>query len=216
MELCWIHAVHLRNDFSIREMERSSGWLPWLSPGILKLDLSLKTTSAVFLMTFPFQRSHYKFDENFILLSLLSPPPPPTTTSSTWHDGNINYPFDLICDFKRNCYRNGPMSYNVSHGTQCCTVLATPSPIRCQVICSHSGGLGKTVNPLTAGNTWVCTQHCGYWCPGAKAPGHQYPQCWLNINCFGEVSYRNITVKGNYIRKWNYIWKKNPSQLFKG
>ena len=25
----------------------------------------------------------------------------------------------------------------------------------------------------TAGNAWVCSQHCGYWCPGAKAPGHQ-------------------------------------------
>ena len=26
------------------------------------------------------------------------------------------------------------------------------------------------------------TQHCSHWCPGAKAPGHQYPQCWLNIH----------------------------------
>ena len=23
----------------------------------------------------------------------------------------------------------------------------------------------------------MCNQQCGYWCPGAKAPGHQYPQC---------------------------------------
>ena len=22
-----------------------------------------------------------------------------------------------------------------------------------------------------------------FWCPGAKSPGHQYPQCWLNICC---------------------------------
>ena len=39
------------------------------------------------------------------------------------------------------------------------------------------------------------TQRCSYWCPGAKAPGHQYPQCWLNIHCFGLVSYIwNITT----------------------
>ena len=34
------------------------------------------------------------------------------------------------------------------------------------------------------------SQHHGYWCPGAKAPGHQYPQCWLNIHCIGLVPYR--------------------------
>ena len=27
--------------------------------------------------------------------------------------------------------------------------------------------------------TYVRNQRCGYCCPGAKAPGHQYPQCWL-------------------------------------
>ena len=32
------------------------------------------------------------------------------------------------------------------------------------------------------GNAWVIN-HCGYWCPGAKAPGHQYQQCWLCIHC---------------------------------
>ena len=25
---------------------------------------------------------------------------------------------------------------------------------------------------------WVRNKHSGYWCPGAKAPGHQYPQYW--------------------------------------
>ena len=25
---------------------------------------------------------------------------------------------------------------------------------------------------LTAENVWVRAQHCSYWCPGAKAPGH--------------------------------------------
>ena len=58
------------------------------------------------------------------------------------------------------------------------------------------------------------SQHCGYWCPGAKAPGHQYPQCWLNIHCIGPVSYKNIAHKLNSIRKWNYILKKKwPSYL---
>ena len=26
---------------------------------------------------------------------------------------------------------------------------------------------------------WIFTQHCGYWWPGALAPGHQYLQCWI-------------------------------------
>ena len=47
-----------------------------------------------------------------------------------------------------------------------------------------------SLNPYTLGNAWVRSQHCGYWCPGAKAPGHQYPQCWLNIHCIGPVSYK--------------------------
>ena len=28
----------------------------------------------------------------------------------------------------------------------------------------------------------MCSQHCGYWCPGAEALSHQYPQRWLSIN----------------------------------
>ena len=34
------------------------------------------------------------------------------------------------------------------------------------------------------------TQHCSYWCPGAKAPGHQYPQCWLDISFYWYLPYR--------------------------
>ena len=64
------------------------------------------------------------------------------------------------------------------------------------------------INPSTLGNTWVCNQHCGYWCPGAKAPGHQYPQCWLNIHCIGPVSYKNIAPIVNNIRKY---WKEWPN-----
>ena len=43
--------------------------------------------------------------------------------------------------------------------------------------------------------------HRGYWCPGAKAAGHQYPQYWLNIHRIGAVSYKNITIMVNIIRK---------------
>ena len=36
--------------------------------------------------------------------------------------------------------------------------------------------------PLTPNNCMFShSQHCGYWYPGAKAPGHQYPQCWQDI-----------------------------------
>ena len=49
-----------------------------------------------------------------------------------------------------------------------------------------------------------------YWNPGAKAPDHQYPQCWLNVHCTGPVSYMNIIVRGNSIGSENKImfWKK--------
>ena len=40
-----------------------------------------------------------------------------------------------------------------------------------------------------------------YWCPSAKTTGHPYPQCCLNIHCDGSVTYRNITIIGNNIRK---------------
>ena len=52
----------------------------------------------------------------------------------------------------------------------------------------------------------------GYWCPGANAPGHQYPQCWLNIHCIGPVSYKTIAHKVNRTASENEItfWKKWP------
>ena len=63
------------------------------------------------------------------------------------------------------------------------------------------------INPETSGNAWVCTQYSGCWCLGAKAPGHQHPQCRLNNYCTGLASYRNITVKAKNIRKETYILK---------
>ena len=53
------------------------------------------------------------------------------------------------------------------------------------------------------------------WCPGAKAPGRQYPQSWLNIYCIGPVSHKNVTISGNNMRKQYYILTK-ITQSFKG
>ena len=57
------------------------------------------------------------------------------------------------------------------------------------------------------------SQHCGYWCPGVKAPGYQCPQCWLNSLCIGPVSYKKYYT--NVGQHWNKItfWKKWPSRL---
>ena len=60
----------------------------------------------------------------------------------------------------------------------------------------------------------VRSQDCGYWCLGAIAPGHQYPQCWLIIHCIGQVSYKKIlhirwTASENEIT----FWIKGPSHL---
>ena len=56
------------------------------------------------------------------------------------------------------------------------------------------------------------TQHCRYWCPGAKAPGHLYPQCWLNIHCTTHVLNQYHTDMlhfiENNIKQWNYILKQ--------
>ena len=60
----------------------------------------------------------------------------------------------------------------------------------------HQRTRSTLVNPLTPGSAWMRSQHCGYWCPGAKAPGHQHPQCWLNINCIGPVSYKKYCTYG--------------------
>ena len=38
---------------------------------------------------------------------------------------------------------------------------------------------------------WIFYRHRRYWCPGALAPGHQYPQCWVCIPAFPDVSGLN-------------------------
>ena len=55
------------------------------------------------------------------------------------------------------------------------------------------------------GDTWMHSHHCSYSSPGAKAPDHQYSQCWLNSCCTETVSYKNITLMVNNIRKYSGI-----------
>ena len=50
------------------------------------------------------------------------------------------------------------------------------------------------------------THHCSYWCPGAKAPGHQYPQCWLYIHYIGPISYY-IICNGRQEENQSTCWK---------
>ena len=52
----------------------------------------------------------------------------------------------------------------------------------------------------------------------AKAPGHQYPQCWLNIHCIGPVSYKNTTLMlDNITRVENQItfWRNKRTESSK-
>ena len=70
-----------------------------------------------------------------------------------------------------------------------------------KIIVSSPGG--QWVN-LKAGNAWMRSQHCSYWCPGAKAPGHQDPQCWLIVldQFLIEISQLWETIWGNEIILW--------------
>ena len=43
---------------------------------------------------------------------------------------------------------------------------------------------------------------------GAKAPGHQYPQWWLNIHWIGLIQWRNDTFIVNSSKNEIIIWKK--------
>ena len=52
----------------------------------------------------------------------------------------------------------------------------------------------------------------------AKAPGHQYPQCWFNIHCIGPVSYKNTTLMlDNITRVENQItfWRNKRTESSK-
>ena len=51
----------------------------------------------------------------------------------------------------------------------------------------------QCVKPSKAGNTWECTQHCGYWCLGTKAPCFicKYTNYMANIMLTTEVFYQS-------------------------
>ena len=70
---------------------------------------------------------------------------------------------------------------------------------------------GQYFIPQRAGNAWVHTHHCGYCWPGAKAPGQQYLQCWMNIISFGPILYQNSTFIMNDTKKIkSHFEKSNP------
>ena len=56
-------------------------------------------------------------------------------------------------------------------------------------------------------------QHCGYWCPGAKAPGHQYPQYWLNIQFIDQFRMKILHLCWTTFGKKITYWKRWPSRL---
>ena len=67
------------------------------------------------------------------------------------------------------------------------------------------------IYPSPAGNAWMRTQHCGYWC--ANALGHQYPKRWLNVHCIELIPHRNVTIIASNIKEIWHIVKKWPSCL---
>ena len=79
--------------------------------------------------------------------------------------------------------------------------LKTPFPIvPCLAQWPAFHSYESWVNPWTQGTAWLHTQHYGYWCPGAKAPSHQYPECWSKIHYIEAFPHKGITciVKGKW------------------
>ena len=54
----------------------------------------------------------------------------------------------------------------------------------------------ECVASTVATDALVRSQHCGYWCPGAKAPCQQHPQCWLNIQYANHWHDNGLLTKG--------------------
>ena len=74
---------------------------------------------------------------------------------------------------------------------QSCTLAAHGYSLYALILC-----MSFKLNPLTHKNLG-CNEHCGCWCPGAKAPGHQYPQCWPYTYHIGPVSDKNKFTMNN-------------------
>ena len=57
----------------------------------------------------------------------------------------------------------------------------------------------------------MCSQHSGYWCPGALAPGHQYPQCWPKSIAWDQFQAKILNEK--HLKIWFIIFLKSWSYL---
>ena len=68
---------------------------------------------------------------------------------------------------------------------------------------SHSKWIRLQVSSI---NSWKRIEYCGYWCPGAKAPGHQYPQPSYDIHCIGTVLYQNSISIVNNMQTYDYYY----------
>ena len=133
----------------------------------------------------PCIKSHLtcKFHENpfhcFSVMLLTDRQTHRQTDRATDNDENITFAMaEVTMSCSRAWYNMITISYNIYYINWIfCTV----------------DGVWSHFNPYTTGNAWVHNQHCGYCFPGAKAPGHQYPQCWLTVYCIESVSYKNAT-----------------------
>ena len=64
---------------------------------------------------------------------------------------------------------------------------------RTNVIFSYKTGPIQLISP----------QQCGYWWPGAVAPGHQYPQCWVFSHAFPATHAFPWAKVGNKV--WGFL-----------
>ena len=60
------------------------------------------------------------------------------------------------------------------------------------------------LNLWTAGNAWIHSQHCSYWCSAATTQGHQCPWCWLNIH-WTIFTKKYYIDRENHYKKW-HVW----------
>ena len=55
---------------------------------------------------------------------------------------------------------------------------------------------------------WILSQQCGYWWPGALAPGYLQPQCWSRHPCFSSCLWVNsLRPSDACLLQWsNHHW----------
>ena len=66
----------------------------------------------------------------------------------------------------------------------------------------------------TIWNAWVRSQHYSYWCPGVKAPGLQYPQCWLNSDCLGAIIMQKYYIYSKQHWQITLHYEKNIPVIY--